>query len=392
MTVANNLTAFMPTFYTGLNKVQQEQTDLIDACNMNAILEEAVVGQSINYPIAAAATIIDTPSAAVPSADGQTAGSGSLSLSKSKSAIIQYNGEEIQQLQLGGIYATYYADQLAQAVRSLRKLVSADIVTAGVQGACRAVGTANATPFASVNVLTDFANPNKVFNDNGSPSTDRHLILNSAAVANIQGIQATLFRANEAGTDRQLRTGTIGQVAGLNVGLDVMLQNIPTTSFGATGVAALNGAVTVGQTVIPVTVNPCTISGTPQAGDIFTIAGDTEHLYVVKSYTTGSLTIQNPGIMKAISSAAAVITFNSTTFTPNLFFTRDAITLIARQPRLAYSGPQGQLLDKEVLPDPRSGLTYQLAMWQAGRSVIIEVALVWGVAVTNSQDLGILLG
>jgi hypothetical protein len=66
--------------------------------------------------------------------------------------------------------------------------------------------------------------------------------------------------------------------------------------------------------------------------------------------------------------------------------------LIARQPLLPYNGPSGQLLDLTTVPDPRCGLTYQVAMWQSGRTVIIEVALVWGVGVTNPQNLGILLG
>jgi hypothetical protein len=383
--MANNFSALMPSFYVGLNKVQQEQTDLIDSVNTNAALEQAVIGQTITYPIAPVATLQNTVYSGLPTPTDSTAGTGTLSLSLSKSVVFAYNGEEIQQLQLGGIYSNYYADQIAQSVRAIRKAVSTSIQTAGVAGACRAIGTAGSTPFASAD-LTDFAAANKVMNDNGSPDSDRHLILNTAAVANIQGKVTNLYKANEAGTDRLLRTGSIGTVEGFQVGMDTQLATVSTFGNGTAGHNV--GALVVGQTAIVTDT-----TGTPIAGDTFTIATDSSHTYVVQSWTPGSktVTIPAPGIMQAVADNQA-ITFGSTAFKPNLFFTRDAIQLIARQPLLPYSGPQGQLLDLTTLPDPRSGLTYQLAMWQNGRQQVIETALVWGTAVVNSQDLGLLLG
>jgi P22 coat protein - gene protein 5 len=385
MASLNNLTAFMPSFYAGLNKVQQEQTDSIDAVNMNASLEQAVIGQTITYPIAPVAVATDTSYSGIPLYVGDTAGTGTLSLSKSKSMTFAYNGEEIQQLQLGGIYSNYYADQLAQRVRGLRKLVANDIVSAALSGACRTVGTAGTDPFSTVNVLTGFAGPNKILNDNGAPGSDRHMILNTSTVSSVQGYQATLFRANEAGTDRLLRTGSIGTVEGFQVGMDTQLASVST--FGnATGMVDAT-ALTVGQTSLVMTSG----SGTPIAGDIFTFDGTNN--YVVNSWTasTKTITINNPGIMVAVP-VDTTATFVSTAYRPNLVFTRDAITLIARQPLLPYSGPSGQLLDLTTIPDPRSGLTYQLAMWQNGRTILIELALVWGVGVTNSQDLALLIG
>jgi len=208
MSALNNLTALMPTFFAGLNKVQQEQTDTVDAVSQNVALEQAVIGQTITFPIAKPGALTDTQYSGVPDPDGETPGVGTLALEFSKSGMFKYNGEEIQQLQLGGVYSNYYADQLAQRVRALRKAVADSIMAKVVLGACRAVGTPGVTPFATANELTDWAAANKVLNDNGSPGMDRHLILNTAAVAKIQGKQVTLFRANEAGTDRLLRTGT----------------------------------------------------------------------------------------------------------------------------------------------------------------------------------------
>ena len=393
MSTLNNLTALMPSFFTGANMVQQEQTDVIDACHQNASLEQAVKGQTITYPIAAAATLTDTQNSGVPDPDGLTPGTGTLSLQFAKSSYIKYNGEEIQQLQLGGIYSNYYADQLAQAVRAFRKAVASSVVSSAVLGACRAVGAAGTDPFGTVNVLDGFAAPGKLLNDNGAPGSDRHLILSTSSVSNISGKQATLFRANEAGTDRLLRTGTIGLVEGFAIGMDTSI--VRTTPTGTSVTNRNTGAVAIGDVSFVLDSNG---TGAPVAGDTFYFTGDTSNAgtfyqYVVAAYnaSTRQVTVNAPGFMSAYN-ATTVLVFNTTAGYPNLLFTRDAITLVARQPLLAYSGPTGQLLDKTEIPDPRSGLTYQLLMWQSGRSIVIEVGLVWGVGVTNPQDLGILWG
>jgi hypothetical protein len=71
-------------------------------------------------------------------------------------------------------------------------------------------------------------------------------------------------------------------------------------------------------------------------------------------------------------------------------FSRDAITLVARQPILGTQG--GNLLDTRIVKDPNSPLTYQMSLWQQYRQQFIEFALVWGVAVTNPQNLVTLIG
>jgi P22 coat protein - gene protein 5. len=385
--MSNNFTAFMPSFYAGLNKVQSEQTDLIDAVYMNATLDKAVIGQTITYPIAPVATLQNTSYAGLPTASDSTAGSGTLSLTDSSSFVFAYNGEEIQQLQLGGIYSNYYADQIAQGARALRKKVSDSIVTKAVNGACRAIGTYGTNPFVTAGDLSAFANCNKVLNDNGSPDSDRHMILNTSHVAGIQGKVSNLFKANEAGTDRLLRTGVIGTVEGFAIGMDTQLASRST--FGTAAAAHNTASITAGATSFDMT---CTYGTAPVANDTFYFATDDQtRAYVVKSYSGSTVTVNQPGIMSD-TTAATTMTFNSTAYKPSLFLTRDAITLIARQPLLPYSGPQGQLLDLTVLPDPRTGLNYQLAMWQNGRQMVIEMALVWGVGVSNPQNLGLLVG
>ena len=398
MATPNDLSAFMPSFYKGLHTVQQEQTDLIDAVSMNVELEQAALNQVISYPIAPAATLVNTVLSGVPDVNGDTAGKGTITMTNSKSGWIVYTGEDIRQLQLGGIYSNFYADQAAERIRALRKAVSADIVASAALLGCRAAGTAGTTPFnASENAdvrMEDFAACNKIFNDNGSPEGDtaRHLILNSTAIQNIQGKMQNLFRANEAGTDKMLRTGNIGTVEGLAVGYDFSL-NKKVTPAVSSGNPTLTGSGAIGDVTIPISANGCLpVVGTIGAGTIFSLAGDTEHYYVVQSYANGVITIGTPGLMQAYNSGT-VLTFVTAAFQPNVFFTRDAISLVARQPLIATGNtPGGQLMDLHVMSDPRCGLKYQVAMWQNGRSIQIEFAIVWGTAMINPHNCGLLLG
>ena len=383
--MANNFSALMPSFYIGLNKVQQEQTDLIDAVYMNAVLEQAVIGQTITYPVAPISTLQTTVYSGLPTPTDSTASTGTLSLTDSSSVVFAYNGEEVQQLQLGGIYSNYYADQIAQAVRAHRKAVSTKIVNTAIPGACRVVGTYGTNPFSTAGDLSAFAACNKVLNDNGSPDSDRHLILNTSSVYGIQGKVSNLFKANEAGTDRLLRTGNIGSVEGFAVGMDTQLAQV--SSFGTASGTTCRAEVKPGA----VSFDTTSASGVPLAGDTFYFASDSSNVYTVKSMSGTTVTINQPGVITDASANTTVV-FNSTAYRPNLFFSRDAITLIARQPLLPYNGPQGQLLDLTALPDPRSGLTYQLALWQNGRQMMIEVALVYGCGVNNPFDLGLLVG
>jgi hypothetical protein len=385
----NLFTNLIPSFFAGLNKVSQEQCDSIDAVQLNSQLEQAYLGQTITYPIAPVASLQDTVYSGLPTPTDSTSAIGTLSLTDSSSYVFAYTGDEQRQLQLGGIYSNYYADQVAQGARALRKAVATTIVNKVKVNACRAIGTAGATPFGSAGDMSDFGQCNKLLNDNGSPDSDRHLILNTASVANVQGKLSNLYKANEAGTDRLLRTGSIGTVEGMSVGLETQLSTISTFGTGLTDTSA-NGQIAIGDTSFAI----YTAAGTPVAGDTFYFGSDTSNVYVVKSWTNGSktITIPAPGI-RATVTTTTTLHWNTTAWKPNFFFTRDAVQLIARQPLLAYTGgAQGQLLDLTTLPDPRSGLIYQMSAWQNGRQIVMEMALCWGVGVVNPQNLGLLLG
>jgi hypothetical protein len=381
----NVMTALMPSLFAGLNIVANESTDLIDAVNLNMNLSTAVKDQVITFPIALKKSTSDfVPGAATPDINGETPGTGTVTISKVKKSSFKWEGEQVQQLQGAGIYTDYYADQTAEAIRAIRNEVCDDIA-ALYKGACRAVGTAGTTPFPTANDLQDFANVNKCFVDNGMTGMEKRLIVDSTATANIQGKQTSLFRANEAGTDKLIRTGEVGIVEGLKVGISAGIKR-RTAALGTGTNYVLDGAHVKGSTTLTVKTG----SGTILAGDVFLSGGDSRQ-YVVKTALSGTqLTIAAPGLM-VDHATGATLTLETDLFTPNMAFIRNAITLLARQPYITNE-EGGVLRNKTTLRDPRTGLVYGVYVWDQYGQTLIDIMLAWGCAVTNSQGLIVLLG
>jgi hypothetical protein len=386
MSAGNTLTSFMPTLFKGLNMVDNEPTDLINAVNINASLAQAALNQVVTYPIAIdSSSYVITPGLLPPDRAGDTPGAGTLTMSNAFATNFKYTEEDRHQLELGGIYSDYYADQVAKSIRQLRNQVEASI--SGLYTyACRADGSAGVTPFATANNMTDFASVQLTMDENGTPMFDRHLIVSPKAAYNIRGNMSNLYKVNEAGSSDLLRTGSLGEIEGLNCGISAQIK--ATSAYGTSGVSgdqttAVNLA---GSTTITVTGG----AGTIVAGDLVQFSNDTAHTYVcVSDLSASTFKINAPGLVKATASNTLVTVVQST-YTPNMAFSRDAITLVARMPTL--NTPGGVLLDSKIIKDPHSKLSYQMALWGGYRQQVIEFGLVWGVAATNPQNLVLLLG
>jgi hypothetical protein len=408
---SNVLTALMPTFFAGLTKVNAEKTDLIDAVTLNQGLDMAALNQTITYHIAQAKTPYDITSQASPlDINGDTPGTGTMSIGYVKGTAFKYTGEEQHQLQLAGLVSDFYADQTAQCIRSLRNLIEKSIFDTAKVAACRAVGTGGTAPFGwngtTVSGMETFADVMQAAEDNGTPDSDLHMVLGTTAASALRKVP-NLFKANEAASDRLLRTGTIGQIEGWNVGVSGQIKGKHTVGTGAS--YAVNGAIAAGPYATSVTITLKTGTGTILAGDYVTFSGDTTRQYIVLSSVGGdpvtSITIAQPGPIVAIADNETVSVVghgnSSLYFVQNLAFSRDAIHLIARQPMLPTSlggvatgitGAVGTLIDNKILRDPRSKLVYQLCAWAEHRQITIEFGIAYGVGIPNPQNAFIVLG
>jgi len=209
------------------------------------------------------------------------------------------------------------------------------------------------------------------------------MILGTTAAANLRGIQAGLFRANEAGTDSLLRQGTIGMLEGFNVGVSAAV----TTHTKGTGASY----VTSGSTAAGVSdIALVTGTGTVLAGDVVTFAADSTNKYVVGTGVAapGTISLNKPGALVTIATANALTVGN--TYTGNMVFERNAIKLLARSPAMPEGGDDAD--DVIYITDPVSGLTFQIAMYRLYRRVKYEVGLAWGVKALKTEFIATLLG
>ena len=221
----------------------------------------------------------------------------------------------------------------------------------------------------------------------GAPQGDRVLIVGSAARAKLEGVQSSLFKVNEAGDqgallrDRQMRmlhSFTLGFSAGIK-------RHTPGTATGY----LVNTGTPYGAGATEIAVD--TGSGPHLAGDILTFAGD-DTQYVVGADATGTgaktLSLNGTGLDGALLDGTEVTTAGA--YTANLFFTRNAMLLAARQPAMPEGGDAAD--DMMTVTDPLSGLTFQVAMYRQYRRVKYEIGLAWGAAMVKEEHAGILLG
>ena len=387
--MANTLTSILPVIYEAADTVSRELTGFIPAVFRNSTAERAGLNQTITYPVVPTMAAADITPAATPSTGTDiTIGTGTMTISKSRKVSFNWTGEEQTALSNGDRpqLTNILRDQFSQAMRTLVNEIEADLWVAAYKGSSRAYGTAATTPFGTANDLSDFAGVRQILDDNGAPQTDLHLVLGSAAMANLRGKQSVLFKVNEAGTADFLRRGVIGDVMGL------MLHNsfpitVHTKGTGASYQLNLGAGYAAGSTTFAVDTG----SGTILAGDILTNsqAGRDANKYVVNTaLSAGSLSIGAPGNRVAWVDNDTVAVGNS--YTPNVAFHRNALHLITRAPAMPAGGDGAD--DVTEIVDPTSGLAFQVALYRQYRQISYEVGMAWGVKAVKSAHIATLIG
>ena len=268
--MANTLTNLIPTLYEAMNVVSREMAGLIPAVRMDANAARAAKGQTVRVPLAEAGELENIAPGEHPANSGDTTVDYvDVAITQSKAAPVRWNGEEQLAVGAAGAYNAILADQFTDAMRKIVNAVEADLAAEAMTNASRAYGTAGTAPFATANDLSDFAGVARILDDNGAPTSDRQLVLNSAAMANLRGKQSVLFKVNEAGTQDMLRTGMTDRVQDFALRYSGGIKP-HTKGTGSGYVANLTASLAAGATGIAVDTG----SGTVLAGDVVTRAGD----------------------------------------------------------------------------------------------------------------------
>ena len=383
---ANTLTAIIPDLYAGMDVVSRELVGFIPSVTRNSSAERAAVGQSVVYDIAPTPTPFNvTPSMTVPEPDNFTTGAGSLTISKSRGVAFGWTGEEQRAVDTGLGYLSVQANNFAQGLRVLVNEMEADIAAAAAVAGSRAIGTAGTTPFGS-----DFdaiADIRKILDDNGAPSTERSLVMNTSAGANLRKL-SSLTNVGDAGTTMTLRDGELLNIHGFSLKESAQVATV--TAGTASGAKTDTAGYAVGSKVITL---GSVGTGSIKAGDVITFAGDTNQ-YVVASGDAdvsggGTITLADPGLRVAIPAAATAITVLAT-HASNVAFSRNALHLVTRAPALPREGDSA--IDRMQITDPRSGMVFEISVYAVYRKLRAEVTAAWGVGAIKPEHIALLLG
>ena len=376
--MANTLTDLTPDLYQAMDTVSRELVGFIPAVTLDSGIERAAVGQTVRSFVTPSVTASDITPAVTPPNDGdQTISNQNMTISKSRGIRVRWNGEEQRGMNSGPGYNSILQDQFAQAMRTLTNEMEADL--AGLYASTsRAYGTAGTTPFASD--LSDTAQVRKILADNGAPLSNMQMVIDTTAGAKMRTL-TQLTKANEAADASLLRQGVLLDVHGMAIRESA--QNDLHTKGTGTGYL-INGTPAAGATVIPVDTG----TGTIVAGDVITIAGDTNKYLVTAALAGGNVTIAAPGLLVAPADNAAITVGNS--YTANMAFDRSAIVLATRAPARPSEGDMAE--DVMMITDPRSGISFEVALYKQYRQISYEISAAWGYKNFKPEHTAILLG
>ena len=380
--MANTLTSLIPSMYAALDVVSRELVGAIPSVTLDAQASRAAVGQAVLSDVApASAGGAITPAVTPPDDGDQTIGNRSVTIDTAWRVPFRWNGEEeLGMNNRGGAgVSAVQANQLQQAIRTIVNKMEASILVKAALGASRAYGAVSTVPFTTD--LEEAAQIRKILDDNGAPGS-RSLIIDTTAGVKMRKL-TQLTKANEAGTSMTLRDGELLDIFGLSVK--------ESAGFVTTAVGTNNGytSSTAGFPVGTQDIAVITGSSTLIAGDIITFAGDTNK-YVVETGVTapGTLRIAAPGLRQAIPAAATAITLVATG-RRLVGFSQSSIVLATRAPALPSGGDMA--VDRTMITDPRSGLSFEVAMYAQYRQMQYEVSACWGSAVIKPEHCAVLL-
>jgi len=381
--MANTLTNLIPDFYTALDVVSRELVGMIPAVQRDSNADRCALNATLRSPVTPISnTPIDiVPAMALPTRADQVIGNQPFTIQKSRAVPFSWTGEEQMSVETGPGYLTIQQDQIAQALRTLTNEVESDLAIAGALGASRAYGTAGTSPFGTAEDLSDAAQMAKILDDNGTPDSDRSMVLNTSAVGTMRGKQSSLFKVNESGDEAFLRQGVLGNLFKFDFRQSAQISRA-TAGTGASHLINNGAGYPVGATALTLDTG----TGTILAGDVITIGA---HKYVVASALAANVvTIAAPGLVEAVADNAPV-TVNATS-ARNLAFRRNAILLGTRLPALPAEGDIAT--DRTTIVDPHSGLVFEVAVYPGYRMVTYHVSLAWGVKVMKAEHCAVLLG
>lgn len=331
-------------------------------------------GSSIDVPIPSAVTVRDVVPGVTPAANqDSTPSKVTINLDQWKEASFYLTDKEQMEVQDG-----HFPSQASEAIKALANTVDAYIL--GFYNKVFSYGgTAGTTPFASD--LVAYTDARKWLNTWAAPFTDRRVLLGVDAEANALKLPIFL-QADQRGDQQGIIEGLIGRKIGADWFLD---QNIPTHTSPAfsAGAVTVNGvnAVNAGSTdngrTGTVSIAKATNAHQLVAGDILTIAGDSQPYVVLApapNLIVGNTTVTIAPALKKATAGGEVVT-KLATHVANLLFHRDWFAF-ANRPLVGAAQGLGNIIESAV--DPVSGLTLRLEVSRQHKQTTFSYDILYG--------------
>lgn len=374
--------------FLGLKEVSNEPTGFIQSVNTNTGAETAAIGDQIKIPVGTAGEVEDTPVGYSNPTEGTSdVGAGTMAITDSKTVKIDWKGEHQKAVMNSGVLGTVLAQQFADAFRKLRNVIEAATYKAAIEGASRAYGTAGTTPFGTANDMSDLANLQGILDANGTPESNRTVVLSPAAKINLLSKQMNMIKVNESGSDATLRSGIIMPTYGFNVRSSAAASKHVKSG---TGTIAINAASGYKAGVKELAIDGATAA--PKAGDIVTVGTAADKYVVGDGSTTTKLVLNPKGLVNAAADDDSVGLIGD--YTASVALHRNAVALAIRPP--AVPEFNGQKMDtalaREYVTDPLTNITYEIAVYGGQRMLQFQVSVAWGVKAVNGEFIALLLG
>lgn len=174
--------------------------------------------------------------------------------------------------------------------------------------------------------ISDIAAIDTIMNDNMVPLDQRRLVLNPTAKSKY-GVLPEIIHLEKSGSTAALRDANLGRVLGFDT---YMSQNIKKHTYGTA--TAANATGTAGESTIALSSVTAT-TATFKAGDVFTIAGNTQQFVVTENAAAvdGAVSALKiyPALPAGFSPSGAALTFQTKT-AQNIAFHRNCFALVTR--------------------------------------------------------------
>lgn len=386
--MANTLTGLIPDIFKAKDVVSKEAVAILSAVSIDNNLERVAKNQTIRSftaPTVAAADF--TPGQQAPNSGDQTIGFVDMAITHERYVPIRWNGNDEREVENSFGMKTIFQQQLEQAMRTLRNELEAAVTALHIK-ASRAQSPNGTDLFdASNTVYKDVADVRKILVDNGAPLSDLHLILGTTTGARLRG-NPQYAGANTAGREDIQRTGVLADLSGFAIAESAQIvENF--TEGTASGAKTDNAGYAVGATTLTLGSDG---TGTLLAGDVITLAGDTNEYVLVSGDADvsdgGTIVLAAPGLKVAITTAQVAITVVSSA-ERNMAFSRNAIHVATRGLPIPSRGDAA--FDSMFITDPLSGVNYELREYREFGQNVMILGHSYGVKMIKPEHCALLI-